>query len=131
MDPEQTLPTVIPHSISLVACAYLFYCYSTIPKKTIGVKMIFIISLSDFVFHVSALILFFCFHLGDSSFIKGLKEITTFIAECSLIFSTLWACNIAFFLCQLLRMKQISNPATYLNYSLRVMLILTVTLGVL
>ena len=130
MNPEQTLPTVIPHSISLVACAYLFYCYSTIPKKTIGVKMIFIISLSDFIFHVSALVLVVCLHLGDSSFIERLQRFILFIAECSLIFSMLWACNIAFFLCQLLQMKQISNPATYLDYSLRVILILTVTLGI-
>ncbi len=46
------ITTLGPHLLSALSCLYLFYSYPKILKKTVGLKMILILSLSDFSLHI-------------------------------------------------------------------------------
>ena len=123
---------ILPSSASILACLGLFYCYYLIPKRTVGLKMILVISLSDFIFHSTA-ILFDLIPVSSltvvpmdfsSTLVYMIIHTIEYLNAFGFIFSMFWACNMAFFLYRPLSMNITINPQLYFSYSLLAMLFL-------
>lgn len=110
-----------PETVSALACLFMFFSYSFIPKKTLGLKMIFVLSLSDFIFHVGAII-----ELVSS---KSIKVFPAIITNIFFRFSLFWASNMAFFLYKLMTHKSLWNQGLYFKRSLALVLTCAVILS--
>lgn len=118
------LVTNIPNALSMFGCLWVFGCYFKSSVKTIGLKMVFILSLSDFLFHS----LVIANYWTDSN---TLRTIETFIVNAMVRFSLFWASNISFFLYKMIGMNQISYLRRHLRWSLLLLLLLSAGLGIM
>lgn len=96
LDRVVLIPSTIALSISILACLYLFCHYTTVQRKTIGLKMILILGISDFLGHVFLL----------TSMWSHLRELTRYMihADRTIIrFTIIWVSCIAFVIYRFLR----------------------------
>ena len=140
---DTSLSSLLPNAISAIACLFLFCGYFAIPKKTIGLKMIFVMSVSDFIFHISMIFLDsrYIFEMNpmqdemdmQSTMTLNLtqKGILAFIGHLCSRFSLLWACNMALFLSKLLSMKEIACTQTYFRQRLGLLFVSAVIISVM
>jgi len=116
--------TNVINPISILACLWLFFRYNRVADKGIGIKMVLILSLSDFIFHVTTLI---------NAHYKGKQIIFTLLSSLigvSIKFSIFWTCNMAFFLHKLL-MREVEAISSYLKKSLVLILSLSIGLSIM
>jgi len=116
--------TEITNPISILACIWLFYSYIRMPNKTLGAKMIVVLSASDFVFHVMTMLTIFLIN-------SKLIIITATVVGVAVRFSVFWTCNIAILLNKLLSMKEMTNLKNYFNCTFISILILSLILSLL
>lgn len=114
----------IPNAISICGCLWVFACYLKASVKTIGFKMILILSISDFMFHTLVIAKYWT----DS---PSLSTIETFISNAMVRFSLFWASNISFFLYKMLGLNQITYLRKHLRWSLVLLLLLSAGLGIM
>lgn len=100
------LVKIIPQTLSILACLYLFYSYKNLHTKSIGIKMIFILSLSDLAFHCGVVI-------GTFVPSVGVQAIGNLMANIFLRFSIFWASSMSYFLYKLLSAGEDFNQAGY------------------
>ena len=134
MDQDFIQEMIVPilNSISVVSCLFLFYCYLfRAPIKTTGLKMIVIMGLSDFTYHIT----YFCSTYQplpeDSELTTIFSVVVNHTSAFSLQFSLLWGCNMAFFLYRLICLEKISNPHTYIRNSVLLLCVLQILISVL
>ena len=119
----EVLTIIVFNSISTIACMWLFLQFFCLPKKTLAVKMIFILCLSDFIFHLTNILTLWTF----PAFVL---EIILLLLNTSVIFSVSWAACIAFMVYKMLTMETI-NPVRFYKVSLllTVFLALAIVIG--
>ena len=109
----------IPNILSIIACIILFACYFRLPKETVSLKMIFTLIVSNFVYH--------CFKISSEIYPELKKmDFIKYTDKITYQFSLLWVCNMAFFLCRLLKFKRMSNIHLYFYIPLAVLLLLSI-----
>lgn len=79
--------TVIPQIFSVVTCICLFVSFGFIPKKTLGLTMILILAISDFILHCMLLLL--SYKYNDTS------QVIKVTFNVALRFSIFWSSNMA------------------------------------
>ena len=123
----------IPNLMSAISCLILFYYYSKISNKAIGLKMIFVMSFFDFLLSATTISYYICLNIDSQSNEPGFKrtvlEFLEYVSEFSLRFALIWACNMAFFLYRLLSMKDMVHPQVYFVRSLLVTIVLSTALA--
>src|SRR4051812_2955468 len=87
-DTQILILSTILHSISAISCVWFFYCYAKLKKKTPGLKMVLILCISDFIFHVT-------FIANQWIYPSFETRIRTFINDTSFRFSIFWPASIA------------------------------------
>ena len=112
------------HSFSAVTCLYLFYNYSKIPRKALGLKMIMILGLSDFIFHGLQIPLLWLQNEQST-----VIQIGFVIVGAAFRFSIYWAANIAFFLYLLISQKNSWSPIKFIRISILLLSIIAVGLS--
>jgi len=108
--------------ISTLACIWLFYQFFSLSRKTLAVKMIFILSVSDFLFHLTNILTMWTFS-------QEIQNIIIYLLNSSVIFSVLWAASIAYMVYKMLSLDPI-NPIRYYKLSLLGIIFLSLLLGV-
>ena len=84
-------------SISIVSCFYFFFRYFTASSKTLGLRMIVILSLADLIFHIS----FLTGIWADTT--PEREEILVIILRSAVRFAIIWVSCIAFVIFKFLR----------------------------
>ena len=100
------LPIVIPASLTCLTCPYLFIKYFLQKEKNMGFTMIFLLTLSDFIFSLAAL---------SSSVYPYLPfgRLYRFSLCMGMYFSILWASAIAFLIYKSLQLGNFSSKKTF------------------
>lgn len=114
----------IPSILSVFGCLWVFGCYWNASVKTIGLKMVFILSISDFLFHS---LVIGAYWTNSSS----IKTVETFIVNAMVRFSLFWASNISFFLYKMVGLNQTAYLRRHLRWSLLVLMLVSCGLGVI
>ena len=120
MDVQALICGYIPNGLSLLACIALFYSYSSVSNRAVGLKMIFVMGVSDFIYHLLTVghdIIVEEYAKTDNDSLKKIIYWLQVIIQACLHFSQFWACSIAFFLYQLVSMKESFHHIRYLNRS--------------
>jgi len=112
----------ITHPISILSCLFLFYYYFKLPAKSLALKMIFTLGISDFFFHVPYLAISW---FPDDDLNWYLSQIIGYAAR----FSLFWSLNMAYILYRLFTMKGTPDFSKYYKYSLIFLLIFNFLLG--
>lgn len=97
----------VPQIASLIACLCLFWTYGKLPKQTLGFRMILILCISDFIFHIFTL-LFIWWELEDT-----LELVVSIIMDIALRFSILWASCIAYLVLSAVQKQGMLNAESY------------------
>ncbi len=117
------IETVFPSIISCSACLWLFLNYYKLSRKTIGLKMILMLSISDIIFHIATLI-----NSNPSEFIRG--PFLNTIQALSKSFSTAWPSAIAYLAYSSLR-QQFSDPKKYYKKSVFLVFIISLIVSLM
>jgi len=112
--------TAIPSLASCFACVWLFLNYTKLPRKTIGIKMILILSISDLLFHVLSLLV----NIQQEAFNKLMIG---HVLNFALTFSTAWPSAIAFLAYSSLK-QRFSDPTVYYKWSIFIVPLVSLTL---
>ena len=102
--------TILPNSLSILACIWFFVSFYKLPRKKIGLQMVLILSISDCFYHFSTLLV----SLHVEKFV-GLDF--QFVMDLALCFSTVWPAAIAYLIYNSLRDASL-DPKNYLKRSL-------------
>jgi len=102
--------TVIPSLTSCITCIWLFFNYRKLVRKTVALRMILILSISDFIFHVLTLMVDF----QTEAFNKFMIGHTLNFA---LSFSSAWPAAIAYLAYSSLK-QRFSDPYVYYKWSI-------------
>jgi len=105
------LTTNITNGISILACIWFFFRCASLPKRTLGVQMIIILAIGNFLFHLTTIFDYWFTELK-------IMKITRMILDVSTKFSLLWAANISYFLYLLVNMNEVSKLKVYWKVSL-------------
>lgn len=116
----------VPQVISISACIWLFRCYQVLRRKTLGLKMILILCISDFIFHV----IFICNDWTDA-IENDMAILWTIILETPLRFSLFWASNIAYLALKSLGGNMNLDPISYAKTSFIVVLVVTLIFSIM
>lgn len=114
------LDTILPASLSCLACLWMFFGYARL-NKSAGLKLILILCLSDFIYHASVL-------LGLVSLPAALDSVVRFIVSVSFNFSTAWPPVIAFLVYRSSRQGVSIDTQKYMRLSLIVVMLLSASL---
>lgn len=116
----------VPQVISLSACFWFFRCFFLLRRRTLGLKMILILCISDFLFHIVCL---------NNTWMEvdesDVGEVWSIILEAFLRFSLFWASSIAFLALKSLHRDVNLDPISYAKTSFIIVLTITVILSVM
>ena len=102
--------TVLPNTLSILACIWFFVNFYQLPRKKIGLQMVLILSISDCFYHFSNLVTFLNFeNIIGSTF--------SLLVDLALYFSTVWPAAIAYLIYNSLIDASL-DPKNYLKRSL-------------
>ena len=124
-----TVVLFVVNTISALTCLALFYVYSRISNKSIGVKMVFVMSIADFIFHIARIVYFLI--LDPFEEVTALFIFIFFLEVFCMRFAIFWGCSMAFFLYRLLRLRDVSSLNGYFGRSLITVFLITTILSVL
>jgi hypothetical protein len=127
MDYSQTVFNTIitvPQVISIIACVCLFYSFTKIPKQSLGLTMILILCVSDFIFHIF-LTLYIWWYVTQNT----IEQATSLIMDCALRFSILWASCISYLVLAAVQQNGMRNPENYSKRSFIFILSLCIVLS--
>jgi len=113
------LITLVCNSISILACLAFVLCFIRMPQKSFTLQLILILCLGDMTFHFAVIVFYSCKTPSVLHFTFDLLMVMT-------RFTIFWACNIAILLYKLLRMHKIANLQAYRNYTVAILLILSI-----
>ncbi len=74
------------NGLSTLACIWLFYCYIRIEEKNVSLKLIFTLTMSDFLYHLTAWI--WEFLVSDSQWLEIISVVGAFSRTFSIYWST-------------------------------------------
>jgi len=102
--------SIIILTISISSCMWFQFWYMRLIRKTMALKMIAILNLSNLVFHGSSIF--------TMIFPEDFQGIPTLISTSSLGFSIIWISSVAFFVYNSLTKDKIVNQEKYFRWSL-------------
>lgn len=108
VDIVTTPATIIPQAISTLSGLYLFVSYFRTPYKSVGVKTILYLGISDFFMHITLLALSF-------PYFKQYELEFSIIFNTALRFSIFWVASMAIFMHRALTGQRIVNQQRYLT----------------
>lgn len=114
------LETIIPASLSCMACIWLFITYPKQAKST-GLKMILTLSISDFIYHITVLMTLMQFPGLLDTIIRSMVGVSVY-------FSTIWPSAIAFLVYRSSRQTAFIDTEKYFKLSLGLVTVLSVVL---
>ena len=124
----------IPNLLSVFMCTKFFVFYFQRPYKTISLKMILILCISDLICHItgssSLLLTILALRYPEHHLLNVFSNILYVTFEIAFHFSIFWACNIAFFIYKLFKKnKKKLNISNYHLSSSAVLLLLSVVVS--
>lgn len=102
--------TILPNTLSILACIWFFVSFYQLPSKKIGLQMVLILSISDCFYHISTL---FTFLQVEKFIVLDFR----FVMDLALCFSTVWPAAIAYLIYNSLIDASL-DPKNYLKRSL-------------
>lgn len=114
----------VPQILSLLAITYMFRCYLVLRRRTLGLQMILILCIADFIFH--AAFLYFTWTTDEQ---VNPQAPASAIMLGALRFSLFWASSIAYLALKSLSGDMKLDPVLYAKISFIIILIITVILG--
>lgn len=118
-DPNFSIPLAAINLFSALTCSILFYCYFKIPQRGLGLKMIMSLAISDFIFHISQIILI----LWENNLVQIIFSVPI---ESAFNFSLIWASNIAYFTFRFIHLDNIDDPPKFFLLSAIAIIIIAI-----
>jgi len=108
IDIVTTPETIIPQAISTFAGICFFICYFQLPYRSVGVRTVLYLGISDFFMHITLLALSF-------SYFKQYKVVSSVIFNTALRFSIFWVSSMSIFMYRALTGQGIIRQERYLT----------------
>lgn len=113
----------IPNVISFFACLYLFIYYIRTQERTFDLKMIFVLSISDFFLHAFTILIIWIIplllpDLEDQEDMSFLQQAFIFLLIFPLHFSLFWMGCMSYMLMKSLAFEQDSSSRDYSRFNL-------------
>jgi len=113
------------HSLSILACLILIVHYLKSPVKALDLKMITVLGVSEFIFHITVLV-----NIWDEYIEIDIEEIRSKISVASMNFSLYWICTMGFVLLKSVSLENMVHSEEFSKKFIR-LLFIPVALSVL